>query len=365
MTKTEYLNALRAKLESFNMELQQEITEDYEQHFAEGLAAGKSEAEIIEELGSIEDMIQELPEEDMKQEIQVAENVVRKNSAYEGDYKGIVIEGLVADVTIENSDDGCIHVDYQNDENIEKYRFFQYDEDGVFHAGVKDVARGEGKKKIMLFGKTILSYNTLIQYSGNIQLIVRVPDGIPMVQAETMSGDLEVTDIKTDRLQLKTTSGDMKLDDTESRETDLQTGSGDISLNCPRAERMRLQTGSGDVDAGNLTVGSLIAGTGSGDLELQGKLEECVIKTGSGDVELKVESGARRLNVTTGSGDADLDLTRIGSAEVRATVGSGDCTVYGAGGERYQVSCGTITAGSGDCKVTVQTGSGDVEVRCR
>ena len=46
MTKAEYLRLLQEKLESFNRELQSEIMEDYEQHFAEGLAEGKSEEEI-------------------------------------------------------------------------------------------------------------------------------------------------------------------------------------------------------------------------------------------------------------------------------------------------------------------------------
>lgn len=346
MTRTEYLDALKHKLESFNMELQKDIMEDYEQHFAEGLAAGKTEDEIIEELGSIEDMIQELPEEDLKQEIQITENADEKNGTYEGNFRGIVIEGLVADVIIGKSDDGCIHVDYHNAQLQQRYQFYQYDENNVFHAGIKDVGRREGAKKIILFGKTILSYDTVNQYSGDIQLSVRIPDGISVLEAGTMSGD-------------------MKLYNLESGKASLHTASGDIDLTGFRAEAMRLQTGSGDVEAVNFAVGSLTAGTGSGDMELRGSMEECVIKTGSGDVEMKAENGVRRISVTTGSGDAELDLTGIGGAEVHATVGSGECTVYGAGGEFYQVTCGSITVGSGECKVNVQTGSGDVEVRCR
>lgn len=346
MTRTEYLDALKHKLESFNMELQKDIMEDYEQHFAEGLAAGKTEDEIIEELGSIEDMIQELPEEDLKQEIQITENADEKNGTYEGNFRGIVIEGLVADVIIGKSDDGCIHVDYHNAQLQQRYQFYQYDENNVFHAGIKDVGRREGAKKIILFGKTILSYDTVNQYSGDIQLSVRIPDGISVLEAGTMSGD-------------------MKLYNLESGKASLHTASGDIDLTGFRAEAMRLQTGSGDVEAVNFAVGSLTVGTGSGDMELRGSMEECVIKTGSGDVEMKAENGVRRISVTTGSGDAELDLTGIGGAEVHATVGSGECTVYGAGGEFYQVTCGSITVGSGECKVNVQTGSGDVEVRCR
>ena len=349
MTRTEYLDALKHKLESFNMELQKDIMEDYEQHFAEGLAAGKTEDEIIEELGSIEDMIQELPEEDLKQEIQITENADEKNGTYEGNFRGIVIEGLVADVIIRKSDDGCIHVDYHNDGDTQlqqRYQFYQYDENNVFHAGIKDVGRREGAKKIILFGKTILSYDTVNQYSGDIQLSVRIPDGISVLEAGTMSGD-------------------MKLYNLESGKASLHTASGDIDLTGFRAEAMRLQTGSGDVEAVNFAVGSLTVGTGSGDMELRGSMEECVIKTGSGDVEMKAENGVSRISVTTGSGDAELDLTGIGGAEVHATVGSGECTVYGAGGEFYQATCGSITVGSGECKVNVQTGSGDVEVRCR
>lgn len=368
MTRTEYLDALKHKLESFNMELQKDIMEDYEQHFAEGLAAGKTEDEIIEELGSIEDMIQELPEEDLKQEIQITENADEKNGTYEGNFRGIVIEGLVADVIIGKSDDGCIHVDYHNDGDTQlqqRYQFYQYDENNVFHAGIKDVGRREGAKKIILFGKTILSYDTVNQYSGDIQLSVRIPDGISVLEAGTMSGDLEAGEIKANQMELKTTSGDMKLYNLESGKASLHTASGDIDLTGFRAEAMRLQTGSGDVEAVNFAVGSLTAGTGSGDMELRGSMEECVIKTGSGDVEMKAENGVRWISVTTGSGDAELDLTGIGGAEVHATVGSGECTVYGAGGEFYQVTCGSITVGSGECKVNVQTGSGDVEVRCR
>ena len=108
MTKAEYLRLLQEKLESFNRELQSEIMEDYEQHFAEGLAEGKSEEEIIEELGNIEDMIRELPEEEIRQEIAVEEPEdfredcemdpeAERSGVFGGEYRGVVIDGLVAD----------------------------------------------------------------------------------------------------------------------------------------------------------------------------------------------------------------------------------------------------------------------------
>lgn len=102
MTKSEYMNALQNKLECFNRELQQEIVEDYEQHFAEGIAAGKTEEEIVAELGSIEDMIQELPEEDIRHDDQPLEKGSLDNT-YTGEYKAVVIDGGIANVSLRPS----------------------------------------------------------------------------------------------------------------------------------------------------------------------------------------------------------------------------------------------------------------------
>ena len=41
MTKLEYMKKLQEKLEKFGKELQEEILEDYRQHFAEGENEGK------------------------------------------------------------------------------------------------------------------------------------------------------------------------------------------------------------------------------------------------------------------------------------------------------------------------------------
>jgi len=49
-------------LAEFEDELVQEIVEDYEEHFTEGAAKGKTEEEIIAELGSVEELVNELCE---------------------------------------------------------------------------------------------------------------------------------------------------------------------------------------------------------------------------------------------------------------------------------------------------------------
>lgn len=429
MTKSEYMDALQKKLECFNRELQQEIVEDYEQHFAEGIAAGKTEEEIVAELGSIEDMIQELPEEDLSRdgieistsggtEIKITGDIeVRQpeeerenntdtgeenlSNTYSGEYKGFVIDGVVSDINVEQSADGQVHVEYQNNGNKE-YRYYQYEEEGVFYAGVrrdKGASAREAKRavKIMLFGKTLNVdldkpfdfgksfsdvWNSNVWNSGDITLNIRIPAEIPRLEVKTISGDISVADVNpeqlkinstsgdieirhvtADRLKLNTTSGDITANQLYSADMDVHVTSGDVELEDGDVGTFRMQTASGDFSGRCVKGNSMAVGTGSGDVELSGGFERYRIRTGSGDVELKAEFGALEINVGTGSGDVELDLTALDSTEVTVGTGSGEAAIYSSGNVKHQVTRGTSTVGSGDCKVHVSTGSGDAVVR--
>lgn len=410
MTKSEYMEALQKKLECFNRELQQEIVEDYEQHFAEGIAAGKTEEEIVAELGSIEDMIRELSEEDLRQsgaeaggqEEDSKDNACtaeeRQSNTYSGEYKAVVIDGAVGDVNVEQSGDGQIYVEYQNNGSKE-YRFYQYEEDGVFYAGIrrdKGASTKEAKRavKIMLFGKTLnVDLDNPLDLgktfagvwgsgSGGITLNVRIPAGMPRLEVKTLSGDINVKNVTPEQLNINSTSGDIEIrhvtvdrlrlnatsgDITASRiysgDMDVCVTSGDVELDDADAGTFHLQTASGDFSGNRMRGNSMTAGTGSGEVNLNGCFERYGIRTGSGDVDLRVEAGAKEIRLGTGSGDVELDLTALESTEVTVSTGSGEATVYSAGAVRHQVTRGTCTVGSGDCKIYVSTGSGDAEVR--
>lgn len=467
MTKSEYMAALQNKLERFNRELQQELMEDYEQHFAEGIAAGKTEEEIMAELGSIEDMIQELPEEDAQRdgiliktqngtkihmtggiEIERAkigdasgsdtgaedsgyiqtpfgqvpatlDKALEEGSdagrdaedagvsmTYTGGYEAVVIDGLIADVSLERSDDGQIRVEYRNNGDRfmqEKYRFYQYEEAGVLHVGVKknENANAEAKQavKFMLFGKKVKmdfdnSFTNAVSNvwndvwnsgtNGSITLDVRIPSGIPQVELKTQSGDINVRDVDPVQLDMSTTSGDMEIyhvtvdrlkinaasgditaQQVSSSDMEANTASGDMDLTDVEAGALRLQTASGDIEGKYMRGNEALLGAASGDVEFDGAFERYQAKTGSGDVDMKVQAGAREVQISTGSGDVDVDLTAVEGAEVTVSTGSGEAVIHGAGNVRSKISRGTYTVGSGDCKVYVSTGSGDAEVKCR
>ncbi len=62
MNKVEYLNALKEALKDTEESMMEEIVSDYEEHFQVGSEKGKTEEQICEELGSIDDLVNEIKE---------------------------------------------------------------------------------------------------------------------------------------------------------------------------------------------------------------------------------------------------------------------------------------------------------------
>ena len=189
MTKLEYMTKLQEKLEKFGKELQEEILEDYRQHFVEGESEGRSEEEIIEELGNIEEMIRELSEEDLpegftqldagkepdrEKDVEAGQDVrntdLKKSFSYSAYYKGIVLDGKVANVIVNRSEDDKIHVDYEAKgiSNQLNYEFFQHEEDGIFYAGVKRRkggrdGKGKSRHKVFRQADLVWPYHYLLR----------------------------------------------------------------------------------------------------------------------------------------------------------------------------------------------------------
>ncbi|WMJ86893.1 DUF4097 family beta strand repeat-containing protein [Anaerocolumna sp. MB42-C2] len=62
MNKTEYLNILKKALKDVDESVMDEIVSDYEEHFQAGMENGKSEEQICEDLGAIDDLVEEIKE---------------------------------------------------------------------------------------------------------------------------------------------------------------------------------------------------------------------------------------------------------------------------------------------------------------
>lgn len=92
MKREEYMGALRSALTGFDEELAQEIVADYEERFRVGMEQGKSDEQIIRELGSIKDLLDELGE----MQYSGAENFhmagIKKNAAEDVTVEDVIVE---------------------------------------------------------------------------------------------------------------------------------------------------------------------------------------------------------------------------------------------------------------------------------
>ena len=424
MTKSEYMKTLQEKMQRYNIAVEREILEDYEQHFAEGLAQGHTEEEIIAELGNIEDMLQEFSEEDLKQELETVEMQASQSNSYEQLYREVVIDGLLADIEVCSSGDDQLRIDYENRGNKAqklRYYFYQYEKDGIFYAGVKErrsvvSARESGLDSVWDVFSHFTSWS-----GGDIDLRLEIPAGIPVVRLHTTSGDLNIREIQTDELETQCTSGDQHIDAIgcrklsgrtqsgnlevsgirmnvrENTEMNLHTTSGDLELQRISAARVRIGAASGDLRVEQLETEELNVQTSSGELELENvQCTKAVLRSGSGDMdlqnirgrELSAETGSgevelqadmETIDIKTGSGDIDLE---VGSdaRQIRLAAGSGDVclnmgkvegasivTQTGSGdvcvkGHEASGRSYKTFCGSGICQVKIVTGSGDIDV---
>lgn len=399
MTKLEYMKKLQEKLEKFGKELQEEILEDYRQHFAEGENEGKSEEEIIDELGNIEEMIRELSEEDLpegfaqldpggraenagqvtetgeeEEEQDVKDTDLKKSFSYSAYYKGIVLEGKAANVFVSRSEDNRIHVDYEvkGVSNQLNYEYYQHEEDGVFYAGVKrrKGARDEGDSeekmvKVTLFGHTIISYGNISNFSGggqNITLTVRIPKGVPKLTVKVGSGNVSVSGVELEAFEGSSGSGNVALDEVVADRMKAHSGSGNIKVSHTEFISGSLDTGSGNVKAEMIKGRDLKCGTGSGNVKVDAAVAEYHLSTGSGSIKLRAVGASELADMSTGSGSIKLELEGAKGMEAAVRSGSGSIYIDWDGQESQKVKNGTYAYGNSACKVKASTGSGSIKI---
>lgn len=380
MNKTEYMKILSERLDRFSQGLKEDILEDYEQHFAEGEKQGKSEEEIIRELGDIEEMLQELEDVDVESGeeavVESGSTAAEQNFRYDaGCYKALELEGAIANILIKPSEDDKIHVDYKNDLD-EKYKqlctFYQYEENGVLHAGV-NVKMKETEKRVKFLGR-ILTISGLLASGGtnSILLSVRVPSQMPKLSFTTTSGDVRMDKISAGCLKGKTSSGDVKARAVSAEDLRISASSGDLMLEDVKAREANLSSNSGDVRLDSVKAGRLHANTHSGDIEILGTTEVArgEFATASGDIEADSHLGADTVLFSTASGDIHVST---GGNVVECNTASGDIRVAMFGPYRQAgtdirnrvLNCNTVSGDikaltSGKVGAELNTVSGDI-----
>ena len=399
MTKQEYLSALREKMRDYPVDFQNEICDAFESHFAEGLENGQSEDEIIDSLGSVDDVMDNIRmmgpdietryqrEDDLRASLNnlssSLRDALRSVSSVVADSANIAVKNLQSyssDDTA-NETEGSLDV---TDGTVLKIK-------GSPH-GALDVCLDTGSRLAYRFKpvRSLFSSSTaalqvsqnegsvLFEADDSARLWIEIPREIETIQIDLLSGDVEVRNLTAGSLQGKTTSGDWSFDDCSIRLLSVETKSGDIDLDSTECSDIQLVTFSGDLSL-RKTCGDLSAKNASGDIELVRHTADTIkAETRSGDLDINAR--CPRIELWAASGDIELNAVgRIeniscssSSGDISARIEDTDYTavLHSISGDienatplsETKHSSGKRIIGSGRASVVLKTASGDIDI---
>ncbi|MBO5354420.1 MAG: DUF4097 family beta strand repeat protein [Lachnospiraceae bacterium] len=471
MKKEEYMGALQAALQGFDEELAQEIVADYEERFRMGAVQGRTEEEIIRELGSIKGLVEELGEMQKESRTFAAEGAVsqkevrkteqsehglavwqaagngghgqnstedsqeknqkkgtyfqdksfsesfdaamkkfgkaldgvmkeagrvleeaagqfemhmeeaKKNRYYtyngDGTFEGsekdgetepnveqsgqgaegcrrVVVEADIADVKIRSGKEAqpAAVCHYYSHKTAMLYPFYAYQEGDTFYVGIRRQQNQERKSGFFQ-----------INMSPSVEIELTLPESVVLVEANGISGDIELAEVKAEELRLRSKSGDIEVGYLTGRDCRMESLSGNLKLVKSAVSHAELAVKSGDCAVDRLEADHLNISTASGDAEIRSiTAGKVFVSTMSGDCTAD-DMTAELTRFSTASGDMELKDCRGGQLE--ASSASGDISVQADYG-RYQIrsQSGDVELESRhDADVAVQSTSGDVTVR--
>lgn len=221
-------------------------------------------------------------------------------------------------------------------------------------------------RKLLAFA--LLSLACSCQSTLATEEVRHFPGPIETLHLRQRSGDVKVTMTPRTDVRVMTRSHhvaseapsilldlrDGTLEAGYTREAGIGTSYVDFDIELPSgATEVVARADSGDLELYDL-FGDLDARLGSGDLTAAGLFARAVsIETGSGDVELNFAAPPEWVSITTGSGDVEIALPGSGWNLLLQT-GSGD----------VEVDPG-MRGDSGERRIRITTGSGDIRVRSR
>lgn len=187
---------------------------------------------------------------------------------------------------------------------------------------------------------------------SELNLRIAVPEKLwASVDVRAGSGNITAQELRAAQIELQAGSGNMRLTSLESDRLIVRTGSGNVNITGYIGDTAEVDVSSGEVKLVDVEA-ALNVRTGSGDVEYEAAsiMRDTAIRTGSGDVDMAIDEAPQSLAVDfhTNSGNAKVRFDEFNRLD-----GSGrDGRVNGSFGD-------------GSAKLTVRTGSGDIELERR
>lgn len=198
----------------------------------------------------------------------------------------------------------------------------------------------------------------------NKELTLYLPEGMELeeVMIDTVSADVNVSELSAEKTNIDTTSGDIIVEDVIfSEQAKFDTTSGDITAKFMAAKNIEADSTSGDVQITTKEASDMISlDTVSGDMELTiAGAKKVELDSTSGEIKLSAAKAPDVLSIDTVSGDVILALPENSDFTVNwdsvsgsldsdfAMKKDGDSYICGEGSNQYDID---TTSGDLDIK---------------
>lgn len=227
--------------------------------------------------------------------------------SYSGEgIKKVDISWIYGDVTITTSNKSSLKVEesYMNKGKDSLHYYLDGDTLYIkFGESGKWINSEENKKnlKIEVPSNIILKAENI---SGDI--IMKGSMTHNTLDISTVSGDIEIERINTDKIKLSTTSGDIKVERSKNKETIVETVSGDVEIEEIESDGLSVYTASGEIEIEGIDSLNTTLETLSGDIELNNvNSRTFTLKTISGYTEISYLS-SDKTDIKTTSGNVRI-----------------------------------------------------------
>lgn len=349
MKKNEFFAQLRTAFAGMDEELIMDILSDYENHFKEGMENGKSEEEICEELGNVEEIRQAFLDENpaaMTINVNSNSDAVGNSDIYNRFYLGIqrVNAQLTdADIEIKKSSTNEVELSVTGGiaDDMEALK-----ETLRVSASVGTLSIQQEKKAgiSVSYAASRLFGLKVGKYSAGIAIHIAVPEQFEKIKVKSISGDIKTNNSNAKTLLIHTGSGDVGVEDCQADELFASSISGDVNVIACKADKMDVVSVSGDIKA-----------------EFD-KSAQCRAKSTSGDCKVTI---GNQVDAVVSSTSGDVNVRYIGEIglEMALSSTSGDVSAVCGGINSKGKKKVQERFGEPDSKLKASTISGDIKVR--
>ena len=388
MTKQEYLAQLKQALSTYSPSFQQEILDAFESHFQEGLAQGRSEEEIMNDLGTIDDVLENIhmmggekaQTSHNKDDYETLKNGL--DSAFNA-FTSIANKALdqVKDYVSTNKKSdkdtpyyyGTSETKTIEDTSIVAVYLRLHPTVKLFSSLDIEIQSGESLSYTFTPAKTIFSrqgnQDVLVSIDGTTatieicsagKLALVLPLHIKALKTQLSIGDMNIDNIALEEFHCENKTGDIDISNSDIIHAYFDMNAGDIDVDDSNFQDITLHMSAGDIDFNN-TAGNLQAKLTAGDINIDHHAGENIsILATAGDIDLDLVGHIQNLEINATAGDIDVTTD---NTDYTATISSKLGDIHFDHALPYQtLDRNSYLIGNGSGKIFIQAKAGDISL---